>query len=250
MITVIYAHPHPLRSRGGRPLLDAVRDAAGRRGAQPVRPLPRFLDRRRDRAARARGEPARGLAAPALLVQRAGAAQALVREGARARLGVRRRRRRAPWQGLPVGRDHRRSARLVLARGAARAPVRGVRAARSPDRALLRHELARRDRGARRAPRRSGRARRRRHADTASGSIATSPRRAVPRARPRDERVLRHRRDDLSRGRGRLRAARRALRPRLGARLPDRRLRDRPVGARPRARRRERSCTSPSSAWC
>ena len=29
MITVIYAHPHPLRSRGGRPLLDAVRTLPG-----------------------------------------------------------------------------------------------------------------------------------------------------------------------------------------------------------------------------
>ena len=29
MITVIYAHPHPLRSRAGRALLDAVRDLPG-----------------------------------------------------------------------------------------------------------------------------------------------------------------------------------------------------------------------------
>ena len=190
MITVIYAHPYPLRSRGGRPLLDAVRDAAGRRGALALRPLSRLRDRRRRRAARARGAPARGLAAPALLVQRAGAAEALVR--ARCSRTAGRTARAAPrcaasdclWVATTGG------AELVLAGGACTRTrstsfVPPVRA----DRALLRHALAGAARRARRAPRRSGRAARRRHAATASGSNATSPRRAVPRARPRDERV-------------------------------------------------------------
>ena len=199
MITVIYAHPHPLRSRGGRPLLDAVRTLPG----VAVRSL---YDLYPDFAIDVEAEQ-RALAASRLVVWQHPlywySVPALLKlwfEGARARLGLRRGRHRAPRQATACG------SRPPAADPTATRP-RGCTRTRSSEFVPPVRQTARfcgmnwlgADRGARRAPRRSGRAGDGGTQTTASGSNATSPRRAVPRARPRDERVLRHRRDDLSR---------------------------------------------------
>ena len=86
---VILAHPYPDRSRANRALVRALDGLPGVAVRSLYDLYPDFaIDVEAEREALDGGVD-RGLAAPALLVHRAGAAEALVREGADARLGLR-----------------------------------------------------------------------------------------------------------------------------------------------------------------
>ena len=193
MITVIYAHPYPLRSRAGRPLLDAVRDAAGRRGALALRPLPGLRDRRRGRAARARGAPSsssgstRSTGTACRRCSSTGSTRCSRYGWAYGEGGAALRGKRCLWVATTGG-----DPTATRPRGHARAPVRRRscrRSSRPRASAACTGSAPLVVHGAHRVgPRRAGDGGR---DATASGSSATSPRRAMPRARPRDEHVLR-----------------------------------------------------------
>ena len=140
-VTLIYGHPYPARSRAGRVLLDGVRDLPGVEVRSLYDLYPDFdIDVQAEQAALLKAElivwqcPFYWYGVPALL-------QSVVREGAGARLGVRRGGGRAPRQDGPLGPHHGRLAVRLFGDGHARPPVRGLRPRHLAGRSLLRHAL-------------------------------------------------------------------------------------------------------------
>ena len=115
-ILVLVAHPQLEHSRVNRALMQAAarrRAVAARRGARPVRAVPRLPDRRRRRAGRAGAGAAGGLAAPDPLVRHAAADEAVAGRGASpsagptARAATRCGARTCGWWPPPAGRRSR-----------------------------------------------------------------------------------------------------------------------------------------------